>query len=73
MWAAEGVGQIGFCGHDGWDGSPDTDAKYANLTSYAHHLLVVEAERTADVYQVRVDGYKSDTETDVGSKDGQDF
>ena len=44
MWTAEGDGKIGFSGHDGWDGSPTTDAKYVNLTSYAYHPIVVESE-----------------------------
>ena len=33
----------------------------------------MEAERTSDVYKTRVDGYESDSETDFGSEDGQDF
>ena len=34
---------------------------------------MVEAERIADVYQVRVDGCESEAVTDFGSEDGQDF
>ena len=55
MWSAEGVGNIGFCGLDGWDGSPDADGKYANLASYAHHPVVVETEKAADVPRVHVE------------------
>ena len=73
MWGAQGIGMIGFICLDGWGGGPDTEAKYANPTPFAHHSVAVGMEKAADVRRAHVDGYDSDSETDLGSEDGQDY